>query len=126
MTWTRSDLSRRHVRRRPGEGGCPWTKEDIRHARQVALKPVLESLGYRLEPLKNGNYIISGTTPETCPATGGIIIKDHYWICTATGVAGNAIDFLVKIRGVTFNQAIRLLLSDTAGQVQLLREPGAS
>lgn len=70
-------------------------------------------------PLKDGNYIISGTTPE-------IIVKEHYWTQPATGVAGNAIDFLVKIRGVTFNQAIRLLLPDTAGHVQLLREPGAS
>jgi len=54
------------------------------------------------------------------------IVKEHYWTQTTTGVAGNAIDFLVKIRGVTFNQAIRLLLSDTAGHVQLLREPGVS
>jgi len=106
MTWNQSDLSRR----------SPWTKADIRHARQVALKPVLEQLGYQLEPLKNGNYIIAGTTPE-------IIVKEHYWTQTTTGVAGpstelragNAIDFLVKIRGVTFNQAM-----------QLLREPGAS
>ena len=94
-----------------------WSRSDIRQARQMALKPVLERLGYTLEPLKNGNYIIVGTTPE-------IIVKEHYWTQTTTGVAGgpstevragNAIDFLVKIRGVTFNQAM-----------QLLREPGAS
>ncbi len=85
-----------------------WSRSDIRHARQVALKPVLERLGYRLAPLKNGNYIISGTTPE-------IIVKEHYWTQNTTGVAGNAIDFLVKIRGITFNQAM-----------QLLRKPGAS
>ena len=85
-----------------------WSRSDIRQARQMALKPVLERLGYTLEPLNNGNYIIVGTTPE-------IIVKEHYWTQTTTGAAGNAIDFLVKIRGVTFNQAM-----------QLLREPGAS
>ena len=92
MIWTRSDLSRR----------SPWTKADIRQARQVALKPVLERLGYRLAPLKNGNYIIAGMAPE-------IIVKDHYWICTDTGVAGNAIDFLVKVKNMSFNEAIQCL-----------------
>lgn len=79
-----------------------WTRSDIRQARQVALKPVLERLGHRLEPLKNGNYIIAGMAPE-------IIIKDHYWICTDTGVAGNAIDFLVKVKNMSFNDAIQYL-----------------
>jgi len=64
--------------------------------------PVLERLGYRLVPLKNGNYIIAGMAPE-------IIVKDHYWICTDTGVAGNAIDFLVKVKNLSFNEAIQCL-----------------
>ena len=48
MTSNRADLSRPHVRRRPGEGACSWTKADIRRARQIRLKPVLEQLGYLL------------------------------------------------------------------------------
>ena len=88
MTWTRSDLSRRS-----------WTKAEIRSARQIPLQPVLENLGYRLEPRPNDNYAIAG---QPC---GEIIIKDHYWLCPDTGLAGNAIDFLMRIRGATFNEA---------------------
>lgn len=84
-----------------------WSREQIRAARQTPLKPVLERLGYRLNPIANDNYVLIGPSPE-------IVIKNHYWVCTEDRAAGNAIDFLVKIRGDSFNEAIRLLLSDTA------------
>ena len=92
MIWKRSDLSRR----------CPWTKADIRRARHTPLKPVLEHLGYRLQPLQSGDYLVAGLAPE-------IVVKDHYWICADTGSAGNAIDFLMHIKKTTFNDAMRLL-----------------
>ena len=92
MTWKRSDSSRR----------SSWTKADIRRARQTPLAPVLEALGYQLEPRQNGNYRILGLAEE-------IILKDHYWVCTEDGSAGNSIDFLVKIKGVDFNRAMELL-----------------
>jgi hypothetical protein len=38
-----------------------------------------------------------------------IIIKEHYWNCPESGQSGNAIDFFVKIRGVTFNEAMTFL-----------------
>ena len=79
-----------------------WTRSDIRRARQTQLKPVLEQLGYRLQPRPNGNYAIAGLTNE-------IVIKEHYWHCIDTGQAGNAIDFFVKVRGVAFNEAMTLL-----------------
>lgn len=40
-----------------------------------------------------------------------IVIKEHYWNCPDTGQAGNAIDFLMKIRSVTFNEAMTMLSS---------------
>ena len=94
MIWKRSDMSRRSA----------WTKADIRRARITPLKPVLEHLGYRLQPLQSGNYLIAGLSPE-------IVVKDHYWICTETGVAGNAIDFLVRVKKTSFNDAMSLLTS---------------
>ncbi len=81
-----------------------WKHSDIRRARHTLLKPILEALGYRLEPRQNGNYRILG------PA-GDIMVKDHYWVCTQDGSAGNSIDFLVKIEGVSFNKAMELLSS---------------
>ena len=79
-----------------------WSRLEIRQARQIHLKPVLELLGYRLLPRPDGNYAIIGLAHE-------IIIKEHYWNCPDNGLAGNAIDFFVKIRGVTFNEAMTLL-----------------
>ena len=93
MTWTRSDVSRRSA----------WTKAEIRSARQIPLQPVLEQLGYRLEPRANDNYAI------TDRQGGEIVIKDHYWHCPETGLAGNAIDFLMRIRGATFHEAMQQL-----------------
>jgi hypothetical protein len=40
-----------------------------------------------------------------------IVVKDHYWVCADTGDAGNAIDFLVRIKGTSFHEAMRLLTS---------------
>ena len=50
MTWKRSDMSRR----------SSWTKAEIRRARQTPLKPVLEAMGYRLQPIQKGNYRVIG------------------------------------------------------------------
>jgi hypothetical protein len=81
-----------------------WKRSEIRAARQTPLKPVCEALGYRLEHIRDGNYRILQLPNE-------IILKDHYWVCTDDGSAGNAIDFLVKIQGKTFSQAMQLLRS---------------
>ena len=81
-----------------------WTRSEIRAARQAPLQPVLEQLGSRLEPRPNDNYAITG---QRC---GEIIIKDHYWHCPDTGLAGNAIDFLMRIRGATFHEAMQQLI----------------
>ena len=88
-----------------------WKRSEIRQARTTPLKPVLEDLGYELAPLRNGNYLLRRLATE-------IVVKDHFWVCrdeaTATCVrkaAGNAIDFLVEVQTMSFNQAMHLLLS---------------
>jgi hypothetical protein len=80
----------------------PWTRSEIRAARQTPLKPILVNLGYRLEPAGQGNDRILGLPDE-------IVVKDHYWVRLDDGLAGNAIDFLVKIRGIPFKQAMNTL-----------------
>jgi len=77
----------------------------------MPLKPVLEALGYQLQPLRNGNYLL-------CRLATEIVVKDHYWVCkdqdTAEGVrktSGNAIDYLIEVEGMTFSQAMEQLLS---------------
>ena len=105
MIWKRSDLSGVASAMQDLPHRSVWTKADIRRARQTPLKPILEQLGYRLQPLQRGNYLVTGLAPE-------IVVKDHYWVCTDTGAAGNAIDFLVRVRKTSFNDALRLLLAD--------------
>ncbi len=82
----------------------PWSREDIRQARQSPLKPVLEAMGYRLLPRQDGNYAIA-------ELPGDIVVKQHYWVRLEDGAAGNAIDFMVTIRGMSFAEAMRLLTS---------------
>ena len=81
-----------------------WNRSEIRRARQTPLKPVLERLGYRLNPMANDNYMVIGFFPD-------LVVKDHYWVCADTGDAGNAIDFFVRIKGTSFQEAMRLLTS---------------
>lgn len=82
-----------------------WNRSEIRQARQTPLKPVLERLGHQLREINNENYVVVGLAPE-------VVIKDHYWVCADTGAAGNAIDFLVRVKGLSFNAAMKLLLAD--------------
>lgn len=81
-----------------------WKQTEIRLARQTPLKPVLERLGYQLEPRPNGNYNLVGSPRE-------IVIKQHYWICLDDDTSGNAIDFLTKIQNMPFGKAMELLTS---------------
>ena len=107
MTSKRSDTSRRS-----------WTKAEIRRARAIALRPVLEDLGYHFTELRNGNYLVHHLAAETCrdEATQGrsrIVVKDHFWVSKDHESAGNAIDFMVEVQDMSFSQAVELLLSYT-------------
>ena len=103
MTSKRSDTSRRSVAKTDASRR-PWTKTEIRRARQTPIKPVLEAMGYQLQPLRNGNY-------QLCRLATEIVVKDHYWVSKDDGSAGNAIDFLIEVEGMTFSQAMEQLRS---------------
>lgn len=76
-----------------------WTQEQIRRARQVTLKPLLEQMGYPMQELTNGNWQIYDL-PED------IVVKETYWVCPDTGAGGNAIDLLTRVMGMSFTQAM--------------------
>jgi hypothetical protein len=79
----------------------------------VPLAPLLEHLGYTLTP--TGGY------NDKLDAHGKrILIKAHYWRCPDDDSAGNTIDFLVKVHGLTFAKAMQLITSykpDTSVQL---------
>ena len=87
-----------------------WSRNDIRSARQTPLAPVLEALGHRLQPTGQGNVIV-------LDLPGEVVVKGHYWVRLEDGAAGNSIDFLVKIRGMRFSQAMKLLQGTRTDEV---------
>jgi len=57
---------------------------------------------FRLDPLENENSKAYGLPRE-------IVVKEHYWSCPENGTGGNAIDLLVQVIGMSFNEAMNLL-----------------
>ncbi len=83
--------------------GCPrWTREQIRLARLVSLRPLLEKRGLQLVETGGGNFLLS--------AYPGLIIKDSYWRWPERELAGNAIDFCTQILRLSFHNAMRELI----------------
>ena len=90
---------------------CKWTHDDIRHARKAELIPLLTHIGYRLQPVNNGNYEVIASPPacpEPCRGVG-LVVKQHFWLWPDHHLAGNTIDFFIKIEGKTFQEAMTLI-----------------
>ena len=79
-----------------------YDRESIRRARRCQLKPMLELCGYTLRRLPEGNFEVLGLDAP-------VVVKEHYWTCPDTGESGNAIDFMMRFRGLTFAEAMDLL-----------------
>jgi hypothetical protein len=67
----------------------------------VALVPLLEKRGLQLIAREANNFIL--------PAYPGLIVKDSYWRWPERNLAGNAIDFHVRVLGRSFHDAMRQL-----------------
>ena len=84
-----------------------WTKSAIRAARKADLAPLLIERGYRILPVQNGNFKILPDANGTHPS--GLVVKESFWIWHERDLAGNTIDFFVKIEGKTFQQAMQII-----------------
>ena len=78
-----------------------WTREQIRAARQVELAPLLQKRGVPLREREAGNFEMESQK--------GILIKASYWRWPERNMAGNTIDFYVKVLGLSFSDAMREL-----------------
>ena len=78
-----------------------WTREQIRAARQVELAPLLLKRGLPLREREGGNFEMESQK--------GIFIKASYWRWPECDLAGNTIDFFVKVLGLSFSDAMREL-----------------
>jgi hypothetical protein len=76
-----------------------WTREQIRAARLAPLVPLLHKRGLQLIPRPADNFELA--------AYKGLLVKDSYWRWPERNLAGNAIDFFMRVLGLTFNDAMR-------------------
>ena len=78
-----------------------WSPEQIRAARMAPLVPLLQKRGLGLPLIEwpAGNFELA--------AYKGLLIKDSYWRWPERNLGGNAIDFFVKVLGLSFNDAMR-------------------
>ena len=83
-----------------------WNKSEIREARRIQLAPLLKERGLQLQPLADDNFCVV--------AYDDLLIKESYWRWPSRNREGNAIDFFLFVEGMSFAEAIRLLLKDTA------------
>jgi len=83
--------------------GAPsrWTREQIRAARQIELAPMLQKRGLALRDRGGGNLEIESYK--------GLVLKASYWRWPDRDMAGNAIDFYVKVLGTSFSEAMKEL-----------------
>ena len=75
-----------------------WSREQIRAARLAPLAPLLQKRGLQLVAREAGNYVL--------PAYPGLILKDSYWRWPERNLAGNAIDFFMRVLGHSFHDAM--------------------
>ena len=78
-----------------------WPREQIRAARMAALVPLLRKRGLQLIELPAGNFELA--------AYKGLLLKDSFWRWPQRELAGNTIDLFVKVLGLSFNDAMRLI-----------------
>jgi hypothetical protein len=83
----------------PSPKGPRWSREQIRAARLAPLIPLLEKHPLEIIPREAGNYVL--------PAYPGLIVKDSYWRWPERDQAGNAIDFCMRVLGLSFHDAMR-------------------
>ena len=63
------------------------------------LVPLLQQRGLQLIGRPADNFELA--------AYKGLLLKDSYWRWPERNLAGNAIDFFVKVLGLSFNDAMR-------------------
>lgn len=80
-----------------------WSREQIRAARMAPLVPLLQQRGLQLIQRPADNFELA--------AYKGLLLKDSYWRWPERNLAGNAIDFFVKVLGLSFHDAMRQITS---------------
>ena len=86
----------------PQRAASSWSREQIRAARAMKLEPLLARRGLVLHERGGGNAELA-----QCP---GLLLKASYWRWPQRQLAGNTIDFYVKVLGASFTDAMKEIL----------------
>ena len=81
-----------------------WTRQQIRAARLAPLVGLLQKRGLQLLACEAGNFIL--------PAYPGLIVKDSYWRWPERNLSGNAIDFFMRVLGLSFHQTMCQIIGE--------------
>jgi len=76
-----------------------WSRAQIRAARMAPILPLLQQRGLSVIERSEGNFELA--------TAKGLLIKASYWRWPQHELAGNTIDFFVKVLGLSFNEAMR-------------------
>ena len=98
MTNPSPDMPTRHAPSAPTPAPR-WTREQIRAARLAPLAPLLQKRGLKLSELPAGNFSLA--------AYPGLLVKECYWRWPERDWSGNAIDFFMRVLGLSFHDAMR-------------------
>jgi hypothetical protein len=106
VTSPSSDLAR---------GAAPrWTREQIRAPRVAPLLPLLSRCGLSVVAQEAGNFLLPAypglrRSEAATVAQAGLIVKDSCWRWPERELAGNAIDFFMRVLGLSFHDAMRAI-----------------
>ena len=78
-----------------------WTRQQIRSARMAPLLPLLQKRAIAFVEKEAGNCQL--------PDFPGLVLKESYWRWPQRELAGNTIDFFIKVLGLSFNDAMRAI-----------------
>lgn len=97
--------------------GAVLDPELVRRARAADLVAFLQAKGYRLKREGSGNYRVVGHQ--------GLIVQGSRWYWHSHGTGGNAVEFLMRVLGYPFRDAV-LELSGGVPRAESLRTEEAS
>jgi hypothetical protein len=84
----------------PSHNPAPrWTRDQIRAARLAPILPLLQRRGLEFRERDAGNF--------EAVEYPGLIVKASYWRWPQRDLGGNAIDFCMKVLGLSFHDAMR-------------------
>jgi hypothetical protein len=88
--------------------GQTWARQQIRDARLAPLVGLLQKRGLQL------------VAREAC----NFIVKDSYWRWSERNLAGNAIDFFMRVLGLSFHDDSEVIRLKIAKNQALRPRPG--